>query len=429
MPDIEELLASIEPYVKRSVKQLKRHTRENAPSFRAFALLDPKEVVQTRVIAALLNPFGTHGQCGTFLRLFLKKVKEEVAPQDGMIDFAAILSLDDLRDTEVITEHLTRVIESDRRRIDLVVRLPQNTIVAIESKARGAKDQRKQLEDYRKYLQNIDVRFLLIYLSSGEAGAAKEVARLCEEHPRTVVKVSYQNFISSWLDECKRNCSAKPVQIFLDDFKNYLSDKEVQMDKAEIERVLKAATRDDGKLRSAFAVIDAQCEIGKTLGRRFIEQLESKIRSRLSGEWELKCDFGTEPDYPILKLKRKHWGKMSVAFELHCETAWPDDMGFGINGGGKQNASHPQPFDDKKMKLLESKHLLNGRKKDTWRCFKSWQPRGEQKIDTALLLLNPPNSVLNELAERLIGLAKDLDGVLTECREESQSASRRRRAG
>ncbi len=261
--DVEAFLASLEDDVRQGSERLQRYTKENAPLFRAFALLDPKEVVQTRVIAALLDPFGTHGQGDTFLRLFLRQVKD-IAPQKCTIDFAAILSRNDLRETEIEREHLTRSIESKQRRIDLVVKLPKNNIIAIESKARGAKDQIDQLRAYLEHLERIaEDRFLLIYLSSREVDAAQEVAGLLTQYPRTLKAVPYRKFIRSWLDECGRNCRAVPVQGLLNDFNKYLSDEEVPMDKTEMQRIVKVATQNKAKLQSALAVIDARVEIGK----------------------------------------------------------------------------------------------------------------------------------------------------------------------
>ena len=191
------------------------------------------------------------------------------------------------------------------------------------------------------------------------------------------------------------------------------------MDKTEMERIAKAATQDEGKLRSALAVIDARVKIGNVLGRGFLERLKSQISSRSKGEWkpEIEIEGGDQStdnrQYISLVLKGRHWGKMSVTFHIDGKMSeWSEENGFGLRGEGKQNASDPPPFDEMKMRKLELNHLSNGRMTEVWRCYKPWRPREERMEDTALLLLNPPDVVLNELADKLVHLAKDLDGVL-----------------
>jgi len=135
--------------------------KATATGFRPFALFEPKEVVQTRIIAGLLDPGGSHGQGDNFLQFFLEEIGEGTGLPRA------------LGSSQITTEALTESIESDRRRIDLLIRLPNGRHIALESKARNAEDQPGQIKSYLDHLEVVAPKnHLLVYLSPREGKPA-----------------------------------------------------------------------------------------------------------------------------------------------------------------------------------------------------------------------------------------------------------------
>lgn len=102
MTNIESELALLDA-VGQLASTARARWKSTASGFRAFTLFDPKEVVQTRIIAALLVPRANHGQGEVFPRLFLEAIGEgNVLP-------------DALASTEITKEVHTKSIDWDRR--------------------------------------------------------------------------------------------------------------------------------------------------------------------------------------------------------------------------------------------------------------------------------------------------------------------------
>jgi hypothetical protein len=191
MPHLEsatDLLESVTPIVAEAQEKWKRIAR----GFNSFTLLDPKEIVQTRIIAGLLDPGGNHGQGKEFLKRFLKAIDEDH-------------DVEGLEFTRIDTEVMTRSLEADRRRIDLLITLPTGRQIAVESKARGAGDQRGQIEDYLTHLENVAPQDnLLLYLSrNGEKPANVDHETWdgwTKGAPPKVLACDYDDLMSKWLE-------------------------------------------------------------------------------------------------------------------------------------------------------------------------------------------------------------------------------------
>jgi hypothetical protein len=120
-----------------------------------FDYIRPKENRLSDLIRDLLDANGAHGQGDIFLRDFIETV---CATTPASWTFRS-----------AIRENSTSLIESHRRRIDIVVDL-QSFGIGIENKP-WADDQEDQIRDYVAHLERrFAGKFVIVYLSSAGEG-------------------------------------------------------------------------------------------------------------------------------------------------------------------------------------------------------------------------------------------------------------------
>ena len=189
--------------------QTRQHTdRLLATRFNVFDYIRANENRLSDVIRDLLDANGTHGQGDLFLREFVETVCD--AMPAGWTFCSAV------------RESSTSLIESHRRRIDIVVDL-QSFGIGIENKP-WANDQDDQIRDYVAHLRlRFAGKFAIVYLSStGEKPTSIEPA-VAEEllAAKKLVLWAYGGAFHAWLERCHRVCASEKVRWFLYDFMTY----------------------------------------------------------------------------------------------------------------------------------------------------------------------------------------------------------------
>lgn len=161
--------------------------------FNVFSVLglETKEVIlHSKLLAELLNPYGSHGMGSYFLSSFLEKLNKELE-----IKF----SLDELDKTTIEIEKDT----NGKGRIDIFIETP-NDVIIIENKI-YAGDQEKQLKRYNEFLsENFEkkpkhILYLTLYgtePSEYSTGKIKDNFWKC---------ISYDKTIKKWLTQCLNN--------------------------------------------------------------------------------------------------------------------------------------------------------------------------------------------------------------------------------
>lgn len=158
--------------LRPAVVELDRHL---ARRFNFFHSIRFDENPISDVFAYLLNPDETHGQGELFLREFLVDVKDLA---DVVVDWWPVSSWSCVRvDREMVTTRIKK-----ECKIDIVIAFDcDRTAIAIENKARGAKDQPQQLCNYAKHLGKQYKHFRLIYLTPDGKRDPWEDSITCEE--------------------------------------------------------------------------------------------------------------------------------------------------------------------------------------------------------------------------------------------------------
>ncbi|WP_189337913.1 PD-(D/E)XK nuclease family protein [Photobacterium sanguinicancri] len=159
-----------------------KYTRK--PEYNLFSVLrsESDEVrLHSRFLADLLNPNGSHSHHDTFLKLFLKRLKESLQVE--------------------LTQEVT--VDTEYKNIDILIRSGKTAIV-IENKI-YASDQDKQLSNYYQKMKDEGYKNIkLIYLTrtgyEPSDQSTKELPDKVKEKDLTLV--SYEHDIYDWVTRC-----------------------------------------------------------------------------------------------------------------------------------------------------------------------------------------------------------------------------------
>lgn len=208
---------------RQNYRDAKRHLdRFLSTDFNVFKVIRPDENRLSKIIADLLNPFGSHGQQCKFLNAFLHldAIRHHIKPND-------LDSLLKQRPQSVICESRTVYIERSQRRIDILIAFDKSGL-AIENKP-WATDQEEQLQDYSENLQKkFNDRFFLLYLTP-QGGDPSESSMRSDRKTNLqgkdqLICISYSVHILKWIEECCRLCESDKFRWFLYDFEQYIRD-------------------------------------------------------------------------------------------------------------------------------------------------------------------------------------------------------------
>ncbi len=188
---MDETLADVQNLMEQAVallqKQRERHTQ--GEEFNAFEVcrIGSEETRHSAIIAALLDPRGTHGLGSKSLKIFLQKA--------GLSEFAEYCD-----DCEVQTEVKIcagSCTENRERRMDIVIS-GHDLCVVIENKT-GTVDHYKQLADYRNWLNSMKVSYkALLYLTyNGNEASDDNISE------GDYIRISYKDTLQHWLLQCE----------------------------------------------------------------------------------------------------------------------------------------------------------------------------------------------------------------------------------
>jgi hypothetical protein len=184
-----DLLIDVAPILERA----KKGRCKQALDFNVFeaAAISRREVYHSAFLAALLDPSGSHGQGTLFLRSFLSCLHIE-ATENAL---------------KCATVHTEYPID-DGRRLDILVELPGEALVAIENKI-DAGEQQDQLSDYRRWLvkEGKQLQSYLIFLTPDGRPPFSGNGLL----------LSYVK-LAEWLNRTLESCEAPRVRVVVNQY-------------------------------------------------------------------------------------------------------------------------------------------------------------------------------------------------------------------
>ena len=285
--------------------------RELAPRFNAFDYLRDDELGLSRVIADLLDPQASHGQGTLFLRTLL-----------GLEELKDARHWPDLDGTQnsVVVQREREI--TFGRRIDILVEIAVENrpryCLAIENKP-YAYDQKNQVQDYLVWLEETyPERFFLIYMPpTGERPPETSIRRTeldkctdgfaimpyCtsseERTDEDVLRMPHS--FADWLQECRRNCEADRLRLFLSEFEIFCNrtfgDQAMTTD-IEMKAVYDLMLSRPEYLTTGLAVVESWPNVRDDVCEKFLNrlcsQIETEVREKLK---EFAGDMQIWPTY------------------------------------------------------------------------------------------------------------------------------------
>jgi len=206
---VDAFLGGLRAELEQARGAIEEFERKHAGRFNVFAFIEPDENRLSDILADLLDPKGSHGQGGDFLRLLADQLRVPIPV--------------DVTRAKVYREETTAYIANPLRRIDIVVDFGTFGL-AIENKP-WAGEQARQVRDYLDHLRGrYGDRFVLVYLSGAgippKSVEPSELERLekCDQYRL----LDYGGGLSAWLGKCVDACEAESVQWFLRHFHGYV---------------------------------------------------------------------------------------------------------------------------------------------------------------------------------------------------------------
>ena len=207
--ELTSFFSGLDPAIDIAKRAQAEMDRRAATKFSIFDYFRVRETDLSRIFAGLLDPSGTHGQGARFLSLFLKETLPEYSPPRTCTSA-----------NMVHIEYATH----ERRKIDIVLEMPDNHWIGIENKP-WAEEQERQVEAYLEYLQSRSGTAGILYLSGN--GSDPKTLPDDLELKKFCWTVSYRkndtrSSLENWIEHCWRECEAEQVRWFLKDLLKYI---------------------------------------------------------------------------------------------------------------------------------------------------------------------------------------------------------------
>jgi hypothetical protein len=299
---VSRLLTSLDHVLENARKIWHERELTEAPRFREFSFFTQREEAVSRAIAALITPWGLHGQGRLFLDLLIEHIGG---------DRLAGLRARNVQVRSVNVEDRTKT----SRRIDIVVAFENGFNLGIENKIFDAPEQPDQIADYVTELEERG-HFVLLYLqgADGECNSipAEQKGRLIRKG-KLILQPAVE-FLRRWLAECSQAkfCKAPRVSTFLAGFTKTSQETADSV----VERILASPE----SLESALAIQHHFQLAVHTLPNQFLEKLYSSLENYIrekSTSWKLKRSVKTWTKHQDCPMNEKvHEGAFSSLFNL-----------------------------------------------------------------------------------------------------------------
>ncbi len=254
--------------ISNKYKDIAKITGENFNIFQILNMSTSEVSLHSKLIAELLNPYGTHDQGTLFLKLFIDEC--------GLTDFLDDVNLNETNvKIEVSIGKISENYESGGR-VDIVLNFDTGKSVLIENKI-FANDQRKQLLRYHKAYPNSKVVYLNLWGSN-------EVTDLIGGLSKSeFIWISYRVNIINWLTKSIKEVYNKPSVLYI--LEHYLNTVKTitnqntnsNMNKELINTILTSSNN----ISAAFEISNVIQEIKKNTAETLINQIQNEVFDNL----------------------------------------------------------------------------------------------------------------------------------------------------
>lgn len=205
MAKIKNLLQNV-AIIQKKYDDLAEYSGEH---YNVFDILGVRsdELSHSAILTNLLNANGRHGQKDLFLRLFCETIINAFKDDESKVIFINNFSVFDLKNSKAEKEKFAGKVNYEAEqggRIDIVINDGKNNII-IENKV-YAGDQPLQLVRYFEYDKQAPILYLTLDGKLPSENSSKGLTL-----GKEFVCISYENEIISWLEQCIKEMTNKPI--------------------------------------------------------------------------------------------------------------------------------------------------------------------------------------------------------------------------
>ncbi len=290
LSSLTSLLARIDAMLAKD----QEHKNRYGLDFNVFRLcgVDHYETKHSSILAALLDPKGTHGLGTAFLQSFLDKI-----PASEAIGRERLIASTDSRvQTEV-------PVDSDNEnlgRVDILINDVANQwSIVIENKI-FASEGANQIARYRRWLdtkQTNFTRYILFLTLDGHAPGTDNHQPLPESKV-SVLRMSWKHDILSWLSECVRLAVERPfVRETLRQYINLVKQltEGLTMSEELNREIVSLATKDYETFRGVVQLMRQKSAIFNTLADRVATKLKTHLGETNNAFWTWETRSSSDP--------------------------------------------------------------------------------------------------------------------------------------
>lgn len=303
------------------------YSRQLSPDFNTFDYINTDELGLSRILAALLNPQGSHAQQGVFLKLFVEHCLPTVYKADKWQAF-----LNNIEETKVLLEVVTSKSNS-LRRMDIYLQCQvgdKSYGICIENKP-YASDQFEQLKDYATELEKRHSKaWHLVYLNESDDGPSKRSVNEKTLNSWMVEnRYSHLRFsdLTDWLKACKVECQNHSVSEFISQLikfiqKQFMGIEDMSESNAVLEIITQSPETIDASIKVSNTIDQMKKDLIKKLKKDLIvksEQLDYRFNIQnmnVDNAYE-KIIFGSVKDIGTICLEfRKQYSHPYIGFRF-----------------------------------------------------------------------------------------------------------------
>ena len=412
MEDIKELLHKIRRFIDED-EFLKKEKSKRGEDFNVFKIMHVEnDEVRTHsaMLAALMDPKGTHS-CGTvFLELFCQQL------QNFVCDSKYSNFVFDSTNATVNIEKSIGGISRDKEeggRMDILIESgnvqgDKTKAIIIENKI-YASDQTKQLYRYyqfaeQKYgLENSLILYLTLDGHSPHDISVTGSSRKMKKN-EDYFCISYRDFIRPWLQKCTEKAFDKPlVRETIIQYRNLLSLLTYQnMDEQKQKELIELLANSEN-IFTAIRIHDNYNRIlNKVIGVELRKQVE-EIVNELRLELEFRTEDGYwQQQYSHFLLWKKEWNYVKICFEF--KNANFNKLSYGIRYNSPKTREDNENI---KQRIQEKTH--DGRSEEWWAYIKDFEYNDWRREYVYRKLFN--KDIQKEIKERVQDLMNLTEGI------------------
>ncbi|PLT23646.1 hypothetical protein CXF62_00780 [Psychrobacter sp. MES7-P7E] len=289
MSTVQSLINGVSQKINALETAQALYSRQLSPDFSTFEYISTDELGLSRILAALLDPKGSHAQQESFLRLFVEHCLPVIYQ-----DYNWQIFFNNLEKTEVFLEEVTGK-SNTQRRMDIYLRCQvgdESYGICIENKPYAA-DQSNQLIDYYHELKERGHSSRhIVYLNeyNGTPDEKSVDARVLEKWKKDK-EYSHLRFsdLIGWLKACQVECQNHSVSEFIAQLtkfiqKQFMGIEDMNEDNAILDIIKQNA-----------ATIDASIKVSNTVDR-MKKELIAKLKVDLLAKYK-KTDYELDLSY------------------------------------------------------------------------------------------------------------------------------------